>query len=90
MRDKNIKDVNNHILNNNDKKKKKKKNPLNLVKLISSLFKQLIVDVKIIKLTKRECNHSTQFGGPSKKKQILVALDICIIIYKNILKAEAQ
>ena len=61
MRDKNIKDVNNHILNNNDKKnkKKKKKNPLNLVKLISSLFKQLIVDVKIIKLTKRECNHST-------------------------------
>ena len=57
MRDKNIKDVNNHILNNNDKKKKKKKkNPLNLVKLISSLFKQLIVDVKIIKLTKRECN----------------------------------
>ena len=57
MRDKNIKDVNNHILNNNDKKKKK--NPLNLVKLISSLFKQLIVDVKIIKLTKRECNHST-------------------------------
>ena len=60
MRDKNIKDVNNHILNNNDKKKKKKKkNPLNLVKLISSLFKQLVVDVKIIKLTKRECNHST-------------------------------
>ena len=61
MRHKNIKDVNNHILNNNDKKKKKKKkkNPLNLVKLISSLFKQLIVDVKIIKLTKRECNHST-------------------------------
>ena len=63
MRDKNIKDVNNHILNNNDKKKKKKKkkkkNPLNLVKLISSLFKQLMVDVKIIKLTKRECNHST-------------------------------
>ena len=60
MRDKNIKDVNNHILNNIDKKKKKKKkNPLNLVKLISSLFKQLVVDVKIIKLTKRECNHST-------------------------------
>ena len=61
MRHKNIKDVNNHILNNNDKKKKKKKkkNPLNLVKLISSLFKQLIVDVKIMKLTKRECNHST-------------------------------
>ena len=58
MRDKNIKDVNNHILNKK-KKKKKKKNPLNLVKLISSLFKQLIVDVKIIKLTKRECNHST-------------------------------